>query len=53
MKDTYIPPVLTVTEINIENSLCNTSSTIQVGNTNEDYLQEWEELNDDNRFIEW
>ena len=53
MKEKYTPPELSVTIIDIENSLCNTSSTIQIGNRDEDYLQEWDQLPDDERNIQW
>lgn len=53
MKKKYTPPGFSVTIIDIESSLCNTSSTIQIGNNNGDYLQEWDELPNDERNIQW
>ncbi|NGM73859.1 hypothetical protein [Sphingobacterium sp. SGL-16] len=53
MKKNYIPPGYSVTIIDIENSLCNTSSLIQPSIKDSDYLQEWEELPDDERKIQW
>ncbi|MGN0002457.1 MAG: hypothetical protein ACI35V_03395 [Sphingobacterium composti] len=53
MKRIYTSPTITVSILDIESSLCSTSSTIQVGSNDLDYQQEWEELDDDKRFIEW
>ncbi|WP_160070329.1 hypothetical protein [Sphingobacterium bovisgrunnientis] len=53
MKTKYTPPGFTVTIIDIENSLCNTSSTITMSELKTDYEQEWDELPDDERNIQW
>lgn len=53
MKKQYTPPECKVTIILIENSLSSTSSSIYMGTYNTDYEQEWDELPDDERHIQW
>lgn len=53
MKRKYESPGYMVISIDIECCICNTSSTILIGNTNSDYQEEWEELPDDKRNIQW
>ena len=53
MKKNYAPPVFYVSIIEIEDSYCNASSNIQIGINNEDYMQEWDEIPDDTRNIQW
>ena len=53
MKSIYMTPLITTTVIDIECSISSTSSTIKIGEDNQDYTQEWEQLDDDERFIQW
>jgi len=53
MKKKYFAPQCSVTTIEIEDSYCNASSNITIGNIDSDYQQEWDELPDDNREIKW
>lgn len=53
MKKSYCSPTVHVETIEIEDSYCNTSSTIQIGTIEGDYQHEWEELPNDERSIQW
>lgn len=53
MKEKYTSPSYTVTIVNIENCLCNASSTLRVSKENNDFLEEWDQFGDDNRDFQW
>lgn len=53
MKDKYISPNFSVTIVNIENCLCNASSTLRTSENDNDFLEEWDQLEDDNREFQW
>ena len=53
MKKKYLSPKVTITLVDIEDSLCNASSGICFSQYDTDYQQEWDDLDDDERFIQW
>lgn len=53
MKKKYLSPQITTILVETEESLCNASSQISLSKYDLDYQQEWEDLGDDERLIQW
>lgn len=53
MRKKYSRPDYSVILVDIEESLCNASATFSASESNMDYMEEWEQLKDDERHFEW